>query len=625
MVLLDKIKETRDLKGLGIEGLTELAQEVREDILAVVSENGGHLASSLGVVELTLALHYVYDTPADKIVWDVGHQAYCHKLITGRRDSFRTLRKEGGLSGFPKRSESPYDAFDVGHSSTSISAALGMAKARDMKGEKHKVAAVIGDGSMTAGLAFEGLNQAGHLKSDLLVVLNDNEMSISSNVGALSSYLSRIITGQRAERFKRDTESFLKKLPSAFGDPMLKAASRAEDSIKCLFAPGLLFEEMGFSYVGPIDGHDLGMLVETLKDLRERQGPVLLHVITKKGKGYEPAELNPTAFHGTPPFDVESGTTSKSSGMSYTDIFGTALIELAREDSAIVGISAAMPEGTGLSKFAEEFPDRFFDVGIAEQHGVTFACGIAACGMKPVTAIYSTFLQRSYDQVVHDLCMQELPVVIAMDRGGIVGEDGETHQGLFDLSYLRHIPNLVLMAPKDENELRHMLYTALKIGRPAAIRYPRGKVEGVPLDPEFRELPVGKAEVLSEGADLTIFAVGNTVGPAVKAAAALTEKGFSAGVVNARFIKPMDRELVKCLAGSTKRILTVEENVLAGGFGSALLEVMEEERITGIPVRRLGVPDIYVVQGTQAQIRRRLGLDSEGILKAAEAFLIEGR
>jgi len=625
MGLLDKIKETRDLKGLGIEGLTELAQEVREDILAVVSENGGHLASSLGVVELTLALHYVYDTPADKIVWDVGHQAYCHKLITGRRDSFRTLRKEGGLSGFPKRSESPYDAFDVGHSSTSISAALGMAKARDMKGEKHKVAAVIGDGSMTAGLAFEGLNQAGHLKSDLLVVLNDNEMSISSNVGALSSYLSRIITGQRAERFKRDTESFLKKLPSAFGDPMLKAASRAEDSIKCLFAPGLLFEEMGFSYVGPIDGHDLGMLVETLKDLRERQGPVLLHVITKKGKGYEPAELNPTAFHGTPPFDVESGTTSKSSGMSYTDIFGTALIELAREDSAIVGISAAMPEGTGLSKFAEEFPDRFFDVGIAEQHGVTFACGIAACGMKPVTAIYSTFLQRSYDQVVHDLCMQELPVVIAMDRGGIVGEDGETHQGLFDLSYLRHIPNLVLMAPKDENELRHMLYTALKIGRPAAIRYPRGKVEGVPLDPEFRELPVGKAEVLSEGADLTIFAVGNTVGPAVKAAAALTEKGFSAGVVNARFIKPMDRELVKCLAGSTKRILTVEENVLAGGFGSALLEVMEEERITGIPVRRLGVPDIYVVQGTQAQIRRRLGLDSEGILKAAEAFLIEGR
>ncbi len=621
MALLDKINEPSQLKGLGVKEMTALAEEVREEIIAVVSKNGGHLASSLGVVELTIALHHVYNSPKDKIIWDVGHQAYTHKILTGRRDSFHTLRRQDGISGFPKRSESPHDAFDVGHSSTSISAAVGMAVARDIKGEDFKVAAVIGDGSMTAGLAFEGLNQAGHLKRDLVVILNDNEMSISTNVGALSNYLSRIITGERADKFRRDTESLIKKLPPKFGEQVLKVATKTSESIKGLFAPGMLFEEMGFSYVGPIDGHDLPMLIDTLKAARSRKGPVLVHVLTKKGKGYEPAENKPTAFHGTPPFDVESGETSKSSGVSYTSVFGQTLCELARKDKGIVAISAAMPEGTGLSKFATEFPDRFFDVGIAEQHGVTFATGLAACGLKPVTAIYSTFMQRSYDQVVHDLCMQKLPVVLAMDRAGIVGEDGETHQGLFDISFLRHVPNLVFMAPKDENELRHMMFTAFRLGCPVALRYPRGNGEGIPMDEDLKDIEVGKGEVLREGTDLTIIAVGNTVYRCIKAAESMGEKGLSVGVINARFVKPIDKELILLTASRGGKIMTVEENVLAGGFGSAVLEVIEDAGITGVLVKRHGVDDIYVEQGTQAQIRHRLGLDTEGIEAAASAFI----
>lgn len=621
MALLDKITEPAHLKGLGVKEMTDLADEIREEIIAVVSKNGGHLASSLGVVELTIALHHVYESPKDKIIWDVGHQAYAHKLLTGRRGSFHTLRRQDGISGFPKRSESPHDAFDVGHSSTSISAAVGMAVARDIKGEDFKVAAVIGDGSMTAGLAFEGLNQAGHLKRDLVVILNDNEMSISTNVGALSNYLSRIITGERADKFRRDTESLIKKLPPKFGEQVLKVATKTSESIKGLFAPGMLFEEMGFSYVGPIDGHDLPMLIDTLKAARTRKGPVLVHVLTKKGKGYEPAENKPTAFHGTPPFDVESGETGKSSGVSYTSVFGQTLCELARMDKDIVAISAAMPEGTGLSKFAVEFPDRFYDVGIAEQHGVTFAAGLAACGLKPVTAIYSTFLQRSYDQVVHDLCMQKLPVVLAMDRAGIVGEDGETHQGLFDISFLRHVPNLVFMAPKDENELRHMMFTAFRLGCPVALRYPRGNGEGIPLDEDLKDIEVGKGEVLREGTDLTIIAVGNTVYRCIRAAESMGEKGLSVGVINARFIKPLDRGLILSVASNGGCIMTVEENVLAGGFGSAVLEVMEDAGVTGVRVKRHGVGDIYVEQGTQAQIRRRLGLDAEGIEAAATSFI----
>ena len=617
---MDRINTPADLKGLSVAGLSDLAQEIREEIIAVVSKNGGHLASSLGVVELTLALHCVYDAPTDRIVWDVGHQAYAHKLITGRRAGFHTLRRQDGISGFPKRSESAYDAFDVGHSSTSISASLGMAAARDLKGENYKVVAVIGDGSMTAGLAFEGLNQAGHLGRDMVVVLNDNEMSISNNVGALAGYLSRMITGERAERLKRETEVILKRF-SRFGEPVLKVASRAEKSISGLLAPGMLFREMGFSYVGPIDGHDLSMLTNALRDARGRRGPVLVHVCTKKGKGYEPAEADPTSFHGAPPFDVETGRSLKSSGVTYTGVFGDTVVELAHADPSIVAISAAMPEGTGLTGFAREFPGRFFDVGIAEQHGVTFAAGLAACGLKPVTAIYSTFMQRSYDQVVHDMCMQRLPVVLAMDRAGVVGEDGETHQGLFDVSYLRHVPNLVFMAPKDENELRHMLYTAFRLGCPTAIRYPRGRGEGAVMDEGFRDIPVGRAEVLSEGRDLAVVALGNTVGRALRAAESLKAKGYSVGVVNARFIKPLDRELILRLSEGAKRIMTVEENVLAGGFGSAVMEVLQEEGVTGVPVMRLGVPDIYVPQGTQGEIRHRLGLDEEGIAAAAEGFI----
>jgi 1-deoxy-D-xylulose-5-phosphate synthase len=620
MSILDSIKGSGDIKGLTIEELGELAQDVREEIISVVSATGGHLAPSLGVVELTLALHRVYDLPKDKIIWDVGHQAYTHKIITGRRERFRTLRTEDGLSGFPKRSESPCDAFDVGHSSTSISAAVGMAAARDLKGEDHHVVAVIGDGSMTAGLAFEGMNHAGHLKKDMLVVLNDNEMSISTNVGGLSNYLSRMITGQSAERIKRETENFLKRLPK-IGEQVLKVASFAEESIKCMVAPGMLFEELGFSYVGPVDGHDLDMLVSTLEDVKARKGPVILHVLTKKGKGYEPAEKNPTAFHGTPPFDVVSGKTSKPSGISYTGVFGDALVELAKKDPDIVAISAAMPEGTGLARFAREIPERFFDVGIAEQHGVTFAAGLAAAGMKPVVAIYSTFMQRAYDQVVHDMCMQGLPVVIAMDRGGIVGEDGETHQGLFDVSFMRHVPNLVFMAPKDEEELRRMLYTAVRMNRPVALRYPRGSALGVPLSEGFTEVETGRAEVISEGTELTILAIGNMVEPSVKAARRLNAAGHSVGVVNARFIKPLDKDLILSLAGSARRIMTVEESLLAGGFGSAVVELLMDAGVDGVPVRRVGVPDTYVLQGTQAQIRKRLGLDEHGIEEAVLDFI----
>ncbi len=627
MAYLDSIGSPEDLKTLKLKELPLLAEEIREEIIAVVSVNGGHLASSLGVVELAIALHYVYNAPKDKIIWDVGHQAYAHKLLTGRRKRFSTLRREGGISGFPKRSESPFDPFDVGHSSTSISAALGMAVARDMEGEDYKIAAVIGDGSMTAGLAFEGMNQAGHLGRDIVVVLNDNEMSIAANVGALSNYLSRIITGVRAEKLRRETEQFLKKLPRV-GEQVLKVASKTGERVKGLLTPGMLFEEMGFSYMGPIDGHDIRMLTEALGDARARKGPALVHVMTTKGKGYEHAENNPTAFHGTPPFDVESGETAGSrspggGGVSYTGVFGDALAELAREDPSIIAITAAMPEGTGLAKFAKEFPERFFDVGIAEQHALTFSCGLAACGKKPVAAVYSTFMQRAYDQVVHDLCMQNLPVVIAMDRAGVVGEDGETHQGLFDISFMRNVPNLVFMAPKDENELRHMLYTALKLNCPVALRYPRGKGVGAPLDRGFEEIPLGRAEVISEGSDLCIVAVGNTVNPALQAADALSGSGYSVGVMNARFIKPIDRDAIIAAASSSRRILTVEENVLTGGFGSAVLEALEEAGITNIPVKRIGVPDTYVEQGTQAQIRKRLGLDAEGIFQAAEAFISE--
>jgi len=622
--LLDKIDSPDDLRKMPVIDLPPLAQEIREEIIRTVSKVGGHLASNLGVVELTLALHYVFDTPRDRLVWDVGHQTYAHKLITGRRQNFQTLRQCGGICGFPRREESPYDAFGTGHSGTSISAALGMAQARCLKGEGHKVIAVIGDGSMTAGLAFEGLNQAGAMEKDLIVVLNDNELSISPNVGALSSYLNRLMTGQWATRVRDEIKSLLKRLP-AIGDPALKWAKHAEETFKGFFLPGLLFEELGFKYVGPLPGHKIDDLVETFRNVKQLHGPILVHVITSKGKGYPPAEKDPVTFHGVGPFLPESGETIRQKGgcLSYTEVFGQTMVKLGREDPCLIGITAAMPQGTGLDAFAEEFPDRFFDVGIAEQHGITFAAGLAAEGFVPVVAIYSTFMQRAYDQILHDVCLQKLPVVFALDRGGIVGSDGPTHHGLFDFSYLRHIPNLVVMSPKDENELQHMLKTAVRCCQPASVRYPRGNGWGSPLDSELKELPIGKAEVLERGKDMAILAIGSTVRPAVKAASMLRERGIYATVVNARFVKPLDEDLIASLAGETPFFLTVEENALQGGFGSAVLELLEEKHLTHITCKRLGIPDTFVEHGGQEILRHKYGIDADGIFQAA-VTLLEG-
>jgi len=617
--LLDTIYESTDLKAVAAEDLPLLASEVRELIIETVSELGGHLGSSLGAVEIAIALHYVLDTPEDKIIWDVGHQAYAHKILTGRKDSFKTLRQFGGISGFPKPTESPYDAFIAGHSSTSISAALGMAAARDLEGKDYKLVAVIGDGSLTAGLAFEGLNQAGHLKKNLIVILNDNEMSISQNVGALSQFLSRKLTGRFATNLKKDIERFIRSIPR-IGSRLLDIARRAEDSIITLLTPGMLFEGLGFHYIGPIDGHDLPALVTSLKDVSTVEGPVLLHVLTKKGKGYLPAEADPAAFHGVGPFIRETGRPRKPSKPSYTNVFSSALLEIAEQDSRVIAITAAMPEGTGLSKFAQEYPDRFFDVGIAEQHALTFAAGLAKEGFVPVTAIYSTFLQRAYDEVFHDVCLQNLPVVIAMDRAGIVGQDGPTHHGLFDISFLRHIPNMVVAAPKDEAELRHLLYSAVQYGRPTALRYPRGACLGINDAGPMRLIPLGQAEVLKEGKDATIIAIGTMVQPAVQAAERLEKAGIRTGVVNARFAKPLDAECICKAAATTGAIITVEENALQGGFGSAVLELFEEKGVS-IPVKRIGVPDEFIEHGSQEELRARLGLTVEGIEAAVVSLL----
>ncbi len=612
--ILEKIDSPADLRGLSFKDLAALAEELREEIIATCAANGGHLAPSLGVVELTIALHRVFVTPNDKIVWDVGHQAYAHKLLTGRRDRFRTLRTFGGISGFPKPEESPHDAFVAGHASTSISAGLGMAVGRDLKKGSNKVIAVIGDGSMTGGLAYEGLNNAGHLNKDLVVILNDNEMSIAENVGAISTLLSRTITSEFVHKMKKEMESFLERLDS-FGKEMLKFAKRAEESMKGLFTPGMLFEAFGFEYIGPIDGHNIELLVETLENVKRFDDAVLIHVLTKKGKGYRPAEENPALFHGVGPFDAATGKVlkSKGGGTSYTAVFGQAMKKIATDDERVVAITAAMPDGTGLTSFAREFPNRFFDVGIAEQHGVTFAAGMAAEGYRPVFAVYSSFLQRGFDQVFHDVCLQNLPVVFAIDRAGVVGSDGPTHHGLFDLSYLRPLPNLIVMAPKDENELQHMLLTAIECGTPAALRYPRGNGIGVPLDQAFRALPLGKAEVLRSGRDGAILAIGSTVYPACEAAETLATSGIDLSVVNARFVKPLDRELILALGRSAGRLFTVEENYLMGGFGSAVLELLEDEGVEGVRVTRIGYPDHFIEQGEQAELRRIYGLDSEGI------------
>lgn len=618
--ILPGIQDGRDLRDLDPEGLDRLAAEIRETIIATVSRNGGHLAPSLGVVELSIALQTVFPTPGDRIVWDVGHQCYAHKLLTGRQDRFESLRQYSGISGFPKISESPHDSFGTGHSGTSISAATGMIEARDAMGDDYKVVAVIGDGSMTSGEAFEGLNHAGHLGKDLVVILNDNEMSISENVGALSSYMNRLMTGQFTTWFRDEFEKVVGALPKV-GGSAVRFAKRLEESLKSLVIPGALFGELGFKYVGPIPGHQTQQLIENFRNIRKLKRPILVHVVTKKGKGYKPAEERPALFHGLGPFDIKSGRPLARSGPpSYTSVFSRALINEARDDDRIVGISAAMLEGTGLAAFGEVFPDRCFDVGIAEQHAVTFAAGLATQGMKPVVAVYSTFLQRAYDQVLHDVCLQNLPVVFALDRGGIVGDDGPTHHGLFDLSYLRHIPNLIIMSPRDENELAKILRTALRHPGPAVIRYPRGSGTGVEVDFNPLPLPIGSWERLRGGRDISIVATGHCVGQSLEAAALLQAKGWEAGVIDARFIKPLDEKMLDEIA-AVGLILTAEENVLAGGLGSAVLEHLSDMEMNGVTVHRAGIPDRFIEHGSQEVLRSKFGLDAAGLYEQAVAML----
>ena len=616
MKYLKRINSPQDLKKLKISQLKVLAQEIRNYIIDVVSKNGGHLAPNLGTVELTLALHYVFDSPQDKIIWDVGHQCYTHKIITGRKDKFPTLRKFEGLAGFPKREESPHDILDTGHSSTSISAGLGISTALRLKKEKNqKVIIVIGDGSITAGLAFEGLNNAGFQKEDLLIILNDNEMSISPNVGALSSFVSKRLTGKLARFLKKEIEKLAHKVPG--GDNVINFLKKGEDLFKIAITPGALFTALNFEYFGPIDGHDIELLIKILKNLKTMKGPVLLHVITKKGKGYPFAEKDPETFHGIGPFDIKTGKIIKKANTppSYTEIFGKTIVRLAEIDPRIVAITAAMKKGTGLDEFAERYPDRFFDVGICEQHAVTFAVGLALEGFIPVCAIYSTFLQRAYDQIIHDVALNKVKIIFAIDRAGLVGEDGPTHHGSFDLSYLRPVPNLIIMSPKDENELQHMLYSALKYPCAVAIRYPRGAGEGVSLDWEFKDIPLGKAEILKDGKDATVLAIGHMVYPSLNAALELEKEGISVGVVNMRFVKPIDKETILKLANITKKILTVEENVLIGGFGSAVAEVLIENNNTNLKFKRLGLPDKFIEHGDLVNLRNKYGLTKDLIKK----------
>ena len=616
--LLTDIDSPADIRGLTIPELDALAAEIRDLIIRTVSQTGGHLAPSLGVVELTIALHYVFNTPEDKLIWDVGHQSYAHKILTGRRESFATLRQHKGISGFPKCRESEFDAFETGHSSTSISAALGMALARDIKKETHRAIAVIGDGSMTAGLAFEALNHAGHLDRNLIVILNDNEMSISPNVGALSSFLSRKLSGKTMRRVKAHIEERLGQL-SNVGENILNVLRKSEESFKSFFTPGMLFEALKFDYIGPIQGHELEDLIETFETVRDNShGPVLIHVLTKKGKGYLPAETNPGLFHGVGPFDIASGKPHSSNGsISYTEVFGSTMIQMAMSDRRIAAISAAMVTGTGLGNFAQQFPERFFDVGIAEQHAVTFAAGLASQGLRPVVAIYSSFFQRALDQIIHDVCIPKLPVTLAIDRAGVVGDDGPTHHGVFDLSFLRFIPNLVLMAPKDEEELQHMLYTAVTLGGPAAVRYPRGPGEKVELAATLVKLPVGRGELLQEGDDILLLPVGNRVHPALRAADGLRKLGINAAVINPRFIKPLDAELICTWAERTGRVITVEDNVRQGGFGSAVLELLSQHSITPLTTCCLAYPDAFIEHGPQAVLWKNHHLDSPAIIGAA--------
>jgi 1-deoxy-D-xylulose-5-phosphate synthase len=623
--LLDQIETPTDVRRLSVGELSTLATEVREEVISVVSEVGGHLASTLGAVELTLALHYVFDTPEDRIVWDTGHQAYAHKLICGRRTRLGTIRQWGGVSGFLSRDESEYDVFGAGHAGTSISAALGMVEAKSLEGSPRNVVAVISDGGLSAGLTFEGLNQAGHLDKDLIVVLNDNAIFIDPRVGAVSSFLSKQFTTDFGVRMQKQLSNWLLSLPK--GENLKQAARKLKDSFLGLVTPGFLFESLGFQYVGPIDGHNIAEMVSTLQNVKKVDGPTLVHVLTTKGKGYAPAENDPVKYHAVTPFHVLTGKAKKEKGPipTYTDVFAKALIGLAKENPRVVGITAAMGSGTGIDKLSREIPGRSYDVGIAEQHAVTFAAGMATEGFIPVVAIYSTFLQRGYDQILHDVCVQNLHVVFALDRGGLVGADGPTHHGVFDFSYMRSIPNLMIMAPKDENELQHMLKTAVEHPGPISLRYPRGEGWGIPMDAQMRALEIGKAELLRDGRDVVIAAIGQTVVPALRAAQDLAPLGIDAAVVNARFVKPLDRELMRQLVTRIPNLITVEDHAVAGGFGSALLEFLADEGISDIRVKRLGVPDRFIPHGTQEELRKVCGFDKDAITQATLQMVRRGK
>ena len=623
MNILEQIKSPADLKYLSIPKMQALATQIRELIIKTVSQNGGHLAPCLGTVELTLALHKVFSCPRDKIVWDVGHQAYTHKILTGRRDKFSTLRKKNGITGFPNRFESIYDAFGAGHASTSISAALGMAVARDLNHENYNVIAVIGDGAMTGGEALEGLNNAGISKRKMIVILNDNEMSIAPNVGALSEYLSLIRVNEKYRRAKKDVHRILSSIPR-IGNSVLKTANYVKDSFRNAIVPGGFFESLGFTYIGPTDGNNLEDLINVLEKIKiNMDGPVLLHVQTKKGKGYIPAERHPDKFHGIGKFDIATGKPIVSASIipTYTAVFSQALVDLAAQDKNITAITAAMPSGTGLQKFSELYPSRFFDVGIAEEHAVTFAAGQSTQGKHPIVAIYSTFSQRAYDQIIHDVALQNLPVVLCLDRAGLVGEDGPTHHGVFDMAYIRQIPNMVCMAPKDENELRQMLYSAIKYNSPCTIRYPRGSACGVEIQEEFSLVEKGKGELLSIGDDIAIIAVGSMVQEAIKAREELLNEKINCSVINARFIKPLDANLILATARKVKFIVTVEEGILAGGFGSAVLELLSDNNIYDVPVIRLGIKDKFIEQGTRQEILDECNLNSKSIVNAVKNFI----
>jgi 1-deoxy-D-xylulose-5-phosphate synthase len=614
LLLLEQIQSPEDLKGLSVDQLPTLAQEIRDFLIESLSKTGGHLASNLGVVELTLALHYLFDSPKDKILWDVGHQAYVHKMLTGRRELFPTLRQYKGLCGFPKMRESEHDVWETGHSSTSLSGAMGMAVARDLLDQDNQVIAVIGDGALTGGMALEALNHIGEQQKNLMVVLNDNEMSISPNVGALHNYLGRLRTHHDYHKLKDEVEHLLEKIPVA-GVSVKKSLERLKDSLKYLLVEGVLFEKFGLTYLGPVDGHKMDDLLESLRQAKETEGPVMVHVVTRKGQGYQPAENDSVNYHGVGTYKIESGAFQKKGGgaPAYPAVFGETMIELAKKDPRLVAITPAMLSGSKLEKFAEEFPDRCFDVGIAEQHATTFAAGLATQGIKPVLAIYSTFLQRGYDQLVHDVCRQKLNVVLAIDRAGFVGEDGETHQGIYDIGFMRNQPNLVIMMAKDENEFRHMLYTATQYeDGPVALRFSKGSAVGVPLDEELKELPIGKAEQVRAGDDLAIVAFGTMVQTSLQAAEIIAKQGIEARVINARFAKPLDEELLKSLAEEGLRIVTVEEGALAGGFGSAVMEFFEQQGLL-VPVKRIGIPDVYVEHGSLQDQLEEVGLTPQGV------------